>query len=254
MTPELETAVRLQAIDQQISHLQKEIAALPKHIAEIEKKLVAHERRLEIDRTALIANQKDRKRLEGDIQSQEAKISKLRGQMTDARTNEQYRAFQHEIEFCEREIRSTEDRILQLMEEAEPLEKNVKAAEASLKEERKQVEAEKAEAEKTTAADRSKADDFDRQRKEALASLSPQMASAYERIRKARGVAVSEAVDGRCSQCHMALRPQFLQDLKRAEKPMFCESCGRILFWNPPRSAEDIAGINALSEQGSAHS
>ena len=60
-------------------------------------------------------------------------------------------------------------------------------------------------------------------------------------------MAVSEAVDNRCIQCHMTLRPQLLQELKRGEKLMYCESCGRMLYWNAPKSPEELAGTNALS-------
>ena len=40
--------------------------------------------------------------------------------MLGAKTNEQYRAFQNEIGFCEQAIRKAEDRILDLMAEGEP--------------------------------------------------------------------------------------------------------------------------------------
>ncbi len=249
MLPDVEVAVRLQALDLRIASLQKEVSALPKHIAEIAKKLEHHERRLEMDRAALLANQKDRKKLEGDVQGFDAKISKLKSQTLEAKTNEQYRAFQNEIEFCEREIRGCEDRILELMGQSEPLDKNVKAAEAALKEERGQVEAEKQRAEKRAAADRARMNELQTERGELLSRLSPSVAGNYERIRKGRaGIAVSEAVDGRCSQCHISLRPQFLQELKRGEKLMWCESCSRFLYWNPPKSPEDLAGANALSD------
>src|SRR5580658_1213870 len=143
MLPDINRAIRLQNLDDRAAELTKEINALPKHIAEIEKKLESHQRRLEHDRAALAANQKDRKRLEGEIQIAEQKISKLKTQMMDSKTNDQYRAFQHEIDFCTTEIRRHEDRILELMGESEPLDKNVKAAEAALAMEKKQVEAEK---------------------------------------------------------------------------------------------------------------
>jgi hypothetical protein len=248
MLSDVEVAVRLQVIDLRIHDLQKEIAALPKHIAEIEKKLNYHERRLDMDRAALSANQKDRKNLEGEIQTAQGKISKLKNQTLEAKTNDQYRAFQQEIEYCEREIRTYEDKILELMGASEPLEKNVKAAEAALKDERNQVEAEKAKAEKRTGEDRKVVAELLQQRNEALATMSKPAASNYERIRKLRaGIAVSEAVDGRCAQCHISLRPQFMQELKRGEKIMFCESCARILYWNPPKSAADLAGTTALS-------
>ena len=66
MLPDIASAVRLQELDNRLTELTKEIASLPKHIAEIEKKLESHQRKLEADRGALAANQKDRKRLEGD--------------------------------------------------------------------------------------------------------------------------------------------------------------------------------------------
>jgi predicted nucleic acid-binding Zn-ribbon protein len=33
--------------------------------------------------------------------------------------------------------------------------------------------------------------------------------------------------------CQMSLRPQFFQDLRKGDKIMYCESCGRILTYNP---------------------
>lgn len=248
MLPDVEAAVRLHDIDGRIAVLQKEIAALPKHIAEIEKKLSSHERRLEIDRSALSANQKERKRLEGEIQLAEGKISKLRGQALEAKTNEHYRAFQNEIDFATREIRSYEDRILELMTASEPLDINVKSAEAGLKEERKHVEAEKAEAEKRVGGTRKSLESLTAERQLAVSAMSPEVVKAYERIRRTRGgIAVSEAVEGRCRQCHITLRPQFMQELKRGEKVMYCESCSRMLYWHPPKSVEDLAGMNAVS-------
>src|ERR1043165_3748631 len=143
MLPDLKLVIRLQEIDNRLTELTREIASLPVHIAEIEKKLGSHERKLDADRAALVANQKERKKCEGDIQVQEQKISKLKDQTLLAKTNEQYRAFQTEIEFCQAEIRKSEDRILELMGESEPLDKNVKAAEAALKAEKAKVEAER---------------------------------------------------------------------------------------------------------------
>src|SRR5579875_3578014 len=133
MLQDLALALRLQALDRKMAGLQNEIATLPKHVAEIEKRLEAHTRRLEADRAALAANQRERKKLEGDVQVHQQKVSKLKDQMLEAKTNEQYRAFQNEITYAEGEVRKAEDKILDLMEQSEPLEKNVKAAEVELK-------------------------------------------------------------------------------------------------------------------------
>lgn len=242
MLPDINRAIRLQILDDRAAELTKEIAALPKHIAEIEKKLEGHQRRLEHDRAATVANQKDRKRLEGEIQAADQKISKLKTQMMDAKTNEQYRAFQHEIDFCQQEIRGHEDKILDLMGEFDPLEKAVKAAEASLATEKKHVEDEKSVTRERTAADQKEIDLLAAERKTILTEMDPKIASEYERIRKGRaGVAIAEVLKGRCSKCNILLRPQFLQELKRGDSIMVCESCRRMLYWNPPQSVEDLA-------------
>lgn len=251
MLPDLKLAIRLQDIDNRVAELTREISALPKHTAQIEKKLETHERKLEVDRAALSANQKDRKRFEGEIQMQQQKISKLKDQMLEAKTNEQYRAFQNEIEYCEKEIRRAEDGILELMGASEPLERNVKAAEGALKQEKTQVEREKQQARERSAGDQRELDELQAERRKITAQMTPSVFTAYERVRKLRrGVAVAEAIDGRCSQCHMALRLQFFQDLKRGEQVMHCESCSRIMFYNPPQTIENLTGEAAPAAQG----
>jgi len=246
MLVDVSAAVRLQELDQRAAELTREISALPKHIAEIEKKLESHQRRLEADRAALAANQKERRKLEGDIQLLEQKISKLKDQMLQAKTNEQYRAFQNEISYGEHEIRKHEDRILDLMAESEPLEKNVKEAEQALKEEKAEVEREKQQARERTEADKKALAEIGAARQAAVASMTPGVYAIYERLRKHKGgIAVAEAVDGGCSACHIALRPQVLQDLKRGDQLLTCDSCGRILYFVPPTDVEAMNGANA---------
>jgi uncharacterized protein len=243
MLPDLKLVIRLQDIDTRLLGLQREISTLPKHISEIEKKLVSHERKLEVDRAAGAANQKDRKKCEGDIQVQEQKISKLKDQMLQAKTNEQYRAFQNEIDFCQKEIRKLEDHILELMGESEPLDKNVKAAETALKAEKQQVEQEKQEARERTAVDQKAAAELKQERAEIVAKVNAGVYRQYERARKSRqGIAMAEAVDGRCTACYMTMRPQHFLDLKKGDAILLCENCQRILYYNPPASVEDLAG------------
>ena len=165
--------------------------------------------------------------------------------MLQAKTNEQYQAFQHEIGFCETEIRRAEDRILDLMGESEGLEKNLKAAEIALKAEKTQVEVEKQQARERTEIDQKAVKELEVTKKSIVASMTPSVYKNYERIRSRRGAAVAEVVDGRCSVCHISVRPQYLQDLKRGEQVLVCESCQRILYYNPPASFEDVGGPSA---------
>jgi len=234
MQQDLVFALRLQAIDRKIANLETEIAALPKHIADIEKKLEAHTRRLAADRAALSKNQLDRKKFEGDIQVHQQKISKLRDQMAGAKNNEQYKAFQNEIAYAEAEIRKCEDRILELMEQAEALDAAVKAADTALKTEQKHVESEKIRARDRSTADTKELAVQQSERSAVTEQMTPAFYKEYERLRKkTKNRPIADATEGRCDLCQMSLRPQFFQDLRKGDQIMYCESCGRILTYNP---------------------
>jgi uncharacterized protein len=247
MLKDLALALRLQAVDRKIASLEAEIAVLPKHVAEIEKKLEAHTRQLEKHRAELTANGRDRRQLEGEIQVHQQKISKLRDQSLQAKTNEQYRAFQNEIGYAETEIRKAEDRILELMEGSEALDKNVAASDVELKKQTQHVEAEKKIARDRTAIDQKQLVEVSAERKAIVGEMTPNFYASYERIRKkTKNTPIADATDGRCEACRIALRPQYFQDLRRGDQILLCESCGRILTYNP---VVDISGDLAASQQ-----
>lgn len=239
MKPEIEAVVRLQSIDDRTAALQREIATLPKHVAEIERKLESHSKRLDSDRAALAGSLKKRKSLEDDIRTHEAKITKLKEQLLQAKTNEQYKAFQNEIAYAQDQIRKAEDQILDIMSETEPLEVNVKAAEAALAKEKKAVEEEKQRARNRTAEDEAALGKALAERQQIVGSVQPQILTHYERSRKRwRNSGIADATSGRCDGCHIALRPQYFQELKQGDRVLGCESCGRILYYNPPVNLE----------------
>ena len=235
MHQDLVTASQLQVLDQRIIALEKEIATLPKHIAEIEKQLDGHIRRLEADKASLAANVRDRKKLEGDVELARQKVSKLRDQTMSAKTNEQYKAFQHEIDFLDKEMRNNDDRTLDLMTAAEPLEAAVKKAEAELKIEKQQVDSDRKKAQARTADDQRMLAEARSARAEIVAAAPPALIRIYENLKKRWGpTVVTEIEDGLCRGCKLSLRPQFLQDLRLGTALLQCENCGRLILYNPP--------------------
>ena len=68
--------------------------------------------------------------------------------------------------------------------------------------------------------------------------------SNYDRIARAKGSAISEALNQQCTACQMMVRPQRWNDLRDnspdaefARTILTCESCGRMLFYDPARDA-----------------
>lgn len=210
-------------------------------------------RRVGADKAALAANQRERKQLDADIQTQEQKISKLKDQMLQAKTNEQYLAFKHEIDYCEAEIKKCEDAILERMAQSEPLDQSLKTAQAALDQEKQQVEGEKKVARERTAVDKHQLDGLLKQRAELVAGMTAPVYREYERLRRTRrGIAVAEVIEGRCALCNMGLRLQFFQELRLLDQVKYCETCGRILFYTPPPVEVDEIGP-AAEPQESQH-
>ena len=101
------------------------------------------------------------------------------------------------------------------------------------------MEAEKNRARQRTAEDKEFLRQAMEERKKVAATIPAPTLAHYERIRKRwRGIVIADATDGRCSACQMKLRPQYFQELRHADKMYFCESCGRILYYNPPVNLE----------------
>src|SRR5215831_1234867 len=133
MNSDLQNLIALEKVDREIARLSDEVSTLPKRIAEIEHKLSDAKAQVEQAKNAIRMQESRRRQYESEIQSLESKISKFRDQSLDVKTNEQYKALMHEIQFAEQEIRKNEDKILEIMEGNELLERQVKDTETELK-------------------------------------------------------------------------------------------------------------------------
>jgi len=232
MLSDIRNLIELQKADREILRLQEEIALLPKRVAAIEAKLVGTRTALEKAKAAIKADDTTRRKTESAIQDLEQKISKYRDQSLEVKTNEQYKALMHEIQFAERDIRGHEDKILELMVNAEAREKDMKAAEAELKAETEEIEREKAEARKRTAEDESQLSDWNGKRDTARAAVNPDLLRHYDRVAKHRGTGLSEVRDQKCMACQVMLRPQTYNVVRADGEVVFCESCQRILYFD----------------------
>jgi predicted nucleic acid-binding Zn-ribbon protein len=233
MLPDIENLLKLQDVDKEIRRLQDEVAELPKRVAVIEQKLAGTKTQLEKAQAAVKADEASRCKFETNISDLRGKISKYRDQSLDVKTNEQYKALLHEIQFAEKEITANEDKILELMVNADSRDKEVRAAQAELKAETAEIEQEKEQARQRTAEDEKLLGVAKGKRDQLRTGVREDLLRHYERVSKFRGSGISEVRDHKCLACQVILRPQTYNDVRSGQETIVCDSCQRILYFDP---------------------
>ena len=233
MNADLKQLIRLQAIDLSIQELRARIDKFPGISRALDEKLNTAQAGLDSAKEKAKSNQGNRKKLESEISALEGKISKYRDQMMAVKTNEEYRELQHEIEHTQGAIRKIEDDILNLMMDADTGLTDIKAAERQLKEDQHKVIAERTELAEQNKRDLSALESYLKERKDIEVSVSTDLISHYDRVRKHRGgIGVAAARNEVCEICQVRIRPQVFQEIRKNDQIIACDACQRILY-NP---------------------
>jgi len=240
MLPDIENLLKLQEVDKEIRRLQDEVAELPKRVAAIEQKLAGTKAQMEKAQAAVKADEAARRKYDTAINDLRGKISKYRDQSLDVKTNDQYKALLHEIQFAEKEIAGNEDKILELMVNADARDKEVKAAQAELKAETAEIEKEKEQARQRTAEDEKLLTEWRAKRDQLRSGIREDLLRHFERVSKFRGSGIAEVQDQKCMACRVMLRPQTYNEVRSGNQTIVCDSCQRILYFNAANELADV--------------
>ena len=240
MNPDLAKLIELQKADAEIARLNAEITSLPKKVAAIEQKLAGSKQRAEGARAALKADEIARRKYEGEIEALRQKISKYRDQMLSVKTNQEYAALGHEVEFSQKEIGKLEDKILETMVDADSKNSDLKIAEGDLKAHTAEIEKEKAAATALSAQDEKELAEWKSKREAIRAGVEEGILRHYDRVLKFRGSAIAEALNHKCSACQVMLRPQVYNTIRSHDEFITCDSCNRILYYDPAHDNDPI--------------
>jgi predicted nucleic acid-binding Zn-ribbon protein len=238
MNADLERVIALQRLDSTADAARKKLADEPEHEKSLDARLEAAKQRVATAKAKLAENKNARGAIDKDVALHQGRLSKYREQAMAVKTNQEYHAIQHEIAHAQGEIKTHEDRMLERMIEADDLTATIKKAEADLAAEQKAIEADR-KAMKTEHGElQTSLERISAERAQIIGALDKQVLIVFEQVsRKRNGVAVAEAKDGICTICHVRLRPQVFNTVRRNEAIVQCDSCNRILFFVPAPAA-----------------
>ena len=225
MNADLERLIALQRIDSAIHDAEHRLADEPARITALDSRLEDARQHVAAARDAVAGNAAARRDIEKDVSLHQGRLSKFRDQAMNVKTNQEYHAIQHEIAFAQNEIKGHEDRMLERMLEADDLATGLKAAEAGLATAQKEVDAEKRAITVEHDLLRDKLEALKAERAGVVGSLTPEALTMFEGVAKRRhGVAMAEAKDGICTICHVRLRPQVFNTVRRNEAVIQCDT------------------------------
>jgi predicted nucleic acid-binding Zn-ribbon protein len=235
MHADIERLIALQQIDSSVRDAEQKLGAEAARIKALESRLTGATSKVATAKERIAQNAVARRDIEKDVTLHQGRLSKFREQGMNVKTNQEYHAIQHEIAFAQNEIKAHEDRMLERMMELDELNIALKTAEADLASTQKDVEAEKASIVTEHDVLRERVDALTTERAAVVASLSAEALGIFERVSGRRnGIAMSEAKDGVCTLCHVRLRPQVFNTVRRNESILQCDHCNRILYFVPP--------------------
>lgn len=231
MNPDLRNLIALQDLELNITGLQKQVSEIPEKIQIHENDLarIRSEYDREVERLKEFANQ--RRTFEGEVEMLQTKLSRLKDQLMTVKTNKEYTAMLHEIQMAEDQIRSEEDKILDIMEKTEDMESYLRKAEQEMQKKASEIQEEIRKAEESVPRIEAELVALRKEKDSMESSIEADLLARYRRIAKAcKGVALAEARDELCSACHVRIRPQMYAELIRTDAIYSCDSCSRILF------------------------
>jgi len=232
MNADLTRLIRLQQLETSTDEARKKIADHPARTQALDARLQSARDVLAGVKARLTTAADKRRAEEKEVAAVQARLAKYKDQLLEVKTNREYTAMLHEIEAAQNDIRAREDRILEIMVESDELNAGLKKSEAELKTAEREIAAERSaiDAEMTTL--QGEIGKATSERQKLATEIDRGVLSTFETVAKKRnGVGVAEAKNGLCTICHVRLRPQVFNEIRRNLSIIQCDSCQRILYF-----------------------
>jgi len=238
MNADLEHAIALQRLDSAEQDAARRLADEPEREKSFVERLETARERLASAKKQLADNQEARRAIEKEVAVHQGRLSKFRETAMAVKTNQEYHAVQKEITYAQSEIKALEEKVLERMIEADELTATVKRAETELAGEQKTVEADRRAMATENAELTALRARVAEERSAVVSGMDKRVLAIFEVVaRRRHGIAVAEARDGICTICHVRLRPQVFNSVRRNTEIIQCDTCQRILYFVPPPAA-----------------
>jgi len=223
----------LQSIDDRMDQLRRDKGDYPKRIETLEGALREAEELLQAQKDRVEELEKMRRRYERELDRANEELKRHQARLYEVKTNKEYDARQQEIKAWRNSVDQNETSIVETMTELDELTAEIEAGTETSEKEKQTKQAEIEELSSKLGVIEEQIEREQVARQSVTERMKKRLLADYERIRKAKGeMAVARVTRQACGGCFTRLPPQFVAELRRRDRMLHCESCGRILVWD----------------------
>lgn len=228
----LAVLVELQNIDTQLMEIEERRGDLPLRVEQLEEEIHSTEGQIEKKKEELKEIGFKIRHLEGNIKMDENKLARYQNQLYSVKTNREYDALTAEIEHKKIEIEEQETKVIELVDREKETSDYIKEHEERMKGLKKELKRNRKELNEMMKKTEVLENDLRNKREKLVTEIKPSLISTYERIKKARGgSAVVPITRDACGGCFKKIPPQKIVEIRKMDRIIPCEVCGRILIW-----------------------
>ncbi len=229
---DIQLLIQIVKKDIDILDKRKFLDGAPQNIKVLEKKIQQMDDELAESQKAIDKLDEERRHLEREIGAQTDKIKQKRIESDNINSNEAYKALNKEIEYLEKLVYKEEERVLQILEQAEIKKKEIAVIQEKINSEKGVFLDEKKDIEERMVREEEQLQIIEDEKVRILPHLSGRINGLYSRLLKAKGDSgVANLIGDICQGCYSRMPPQKAHEVRRNNQIMTCEVCGRILVY-----------------------
>ncbi|BBB31912.1 conserved hypothetical protein [Thermotomaculum hydrothermale] len=224
-----------QAAILEIARLNKALKTYPESIRTLETEIKTIEKKLTKTKTELDENKDTQKKREEYLEMCKTNLEKYESDLMEVTNQKDYSAVLNEIDYAKKEIHNTEEELIKLFEEIEKNEKLIDEFTQVLSTKKEELDKALEDFKATNQEQIKRRDELLEVKKKLESEIPLKYLKVFYNIAKKRnGIGVATIENETCSACHMKIRPQKINEIKKHPDSLYyCENCQRILVLIP---------------------
>jgi len=213
---------------------ERQLEDLPRQLKGLEAKEAEEKAAFAGAQTRLKELEVQRGTLDGQLKDTEAQVVKYKNQQLSVKKNEEYQALEHEIASLAEKISELEDRELGLMMEIDEAKEELALREKEHAERLDAIRRERELYEKRRGEVEAEVESVRGAYEAARGGVDGAWLGAYDKaIARAKRppAVVPVSAEHRCGGCHLKVSGEVFSQVRRGGEPVFCDQCGRLLYW-----------------------